>query len=495
MFKAGEAVAVVDCGRTFVSMVVLHLHRLIGLTHSQLMQLGQAGKSVVPALKVLSKMSGEPHEVFTELAGAWIEDAVSSLVVLREGQYTLELVSDVSHYCLPGVSLPCESVLMESVRRADELKQFKKIVPDDQVIVARSKEKVKPLRFGEILTNFDGYIKSLIDGNSSAQMLCWHPFCTPFRVYEALAPLVKQGEVVPIGRTLSSVIQAAEERAGTIVEKKKKRKLRAVPVFAAAGAVAVVACLLVLFRLVPVQLRLPELTQPARSRGAPASPGDVERAEQASEAEEQIAREEGEPETKPRARASKSGRRARRKRVDAEALAAQLEILLNNHDYAAVLAACRSLPESEAGKPWLLLCRMRALAGMRDYRALGQFFDKYRVNDGEYHAEHAGYLVKQKRWSEVIAAVEKASTTPVNYTSKERVQKDAGYALALARSARYEMNRDSASLSEAIWIWRWLKYEYRDDTSNKRYIEASSRLRRLSGLQKRTRDASPSGSP
>jgi hypothetical protein len=501
IFDSGRIVAALDRGRTFVSMVVMHLHRLSGLTHAQLMQLGQSGKNVASTLELLGQMSGEKPEVFAELAGVWIEDAVTSLVILQEGQYALELVSDAKQYAVPGVSLPCEGVIMEAVRRADELKQLQKVVPEDQVLVASEDEKVPTPRLSEILGNFDEYILSLIDGNSSVEVLCWQPFCTPFRVCSALAPMIKLGKVVPISRSLSEAMQAATQRAQSLPKRIASRKFRITAAIAAAGIVVAVALILAALGLRPEPQIAPEYFAPEKDRASAASPEQLDeepqqlpeiKADTPAIEEQQI---DMQAEAQGPAGAPKARRKAGRVKVDAEALTARLEKLLANRDYAAVLAACRSLPRSEANKPWPLLCRMRALAGMRNYKALGNFFNKHYVDDGEYHAVHARYLIQQKRWSEAITAAKKATTTSVRFTSKGRVQRDAGYAAALSKNALFEANRDTTACSDALKAWFWVKYSYRNHRNNRRYIEANSRIRELSSFQKKARDASLSGSP
>jgi len=217
------------------------------------------------ARELVSRQYLGPAEVAT-LAKTAIEDIGCSLFAWTKGEYHYESLSGVTEFAIPGISIPADSVVMEAMRRIDEIKRIKPYIQNEIIFVPvaedRSQARIST-DIADIISSPDPYILSFIDGLTTVGMIHEKSFLPRFRVIESLFALWESNRIAPLSAKISRSIQAAIRHSKMPVD--YSGYVRAALI--AGGAIAAAVMLIALLSVSP-RFLFPRKLEQSRLRGS-----------------------------------------------------------------------------------------------------------------------------------------------------------------------------------------------------------------------------------
>ena len=187
-----------------------------------------------------------------DLACAAIEDIACSLFAWKQGTYRFESQDNVDGCVVRGVALGTDTIIMEAMRRIDELKRDSMNIPPTTVFVRTSPP--TPLSptgtISEILREPDAYLLSLVNGMQPVPVLASQTFLGYYRVIETLSRLLERQDISPLSPRVSRSIHAALNQG-------RKNQFRAVTTLAASTGLCFLVMLLFLALRITLEHRYP----------------------------------------------------------------------------------------------------------------------------------------------------------------------------------------------------------------------------------------------
>jgi len=184
------------------------------LTEEELNRAFQAQKKMKKLLgKILIEEFGISTKQVLESLRIKIEETVYNLFLWDDGKFIFsDGLLGLSDHDRLATSIPIEQILFEGARRVDELKEFRKSFPDDDVIFIKNSEKPDLGALGN--DSIAKKIYSSIDGRKSIQRILLETHAPEYRGYESFAKLYWGKFVQPVpatGRTPKPKVQASSD--------------------------------------------------------------------------------------------------------------------------------------------------------------------------------------------------------------------------------------------------------------------------------------------
>jgi hypothetical protein len=158
----------------------------------------------------------------TSIGSLGIEDLACDLFLWKKGQYRFDPMTQVQDYSIKNVSFTIDSIVMEAMRRLDEMKRIGTGILENAVYIpARA-----PGAFGSQSAAPSGdiarFVLSQLDGRNDVADLCTGLFFSRYRVYEALYQLLQAGTIVALPPQHTAYRKAASQ--AEVKESKEARE-------------------------------------------------------------------------------------------------------------------------------------------------------------------------------------------------------------------------------------------------------------------------------
>ncbi|MBD3315284.1 MAG: hypothetical protein GF344_05820 [Chitinivibrionales bacterium] len=151
--------------------------------------------------------------------------------------------------------------------------------------------------------------------------------------------------------------------------------------------------------------------------------------------------------------------------------------------YSQALSLYNELPSEEAQKPRAVISKIRALEQSGRYNEAGRFLASNRIEDCEVYLARARYLIRNSRFREAEAALERARSLPAAFADKAALTGHIKYYLAECGTGLFRTKRTQASKETALQRWYDVKYAYRNDQNHRFFQKANESIRALWAVQ------------
>lgn len=211
----GELVAAQEGDESLETRLVNCLTTIKGLAKKDVGKLlsGTGNKLSAFASATVQKKHLTGGEV-AGLARTTVEDITCDLFAWTRGTYRFESLDKISDYLVNGVRISSDSVIMEAMRRIDEMKRQQFRIPMNTVYVRIQED--APADFdrdlSEILVSPDDYLLSFINGMLPLASLTELTCLGEYIVIETVARLAAEHRIAPLSARVSRSIQAAMNR-------------------------------------------------------------------------------------------------------------------------------------------------------------------------------------------------------------------------------------------------------------------------------------------
>jgi len=197
IFQNGSIVNAGSDNESIITFFIAYLTKVKRVPRRKLNEFIEHCKGATAVfVDIMVKIQYLSEQELTMLATMCLEDLACNLFIWKKGSYRFEPLTHVEDHTVRSMSFSIDSIVMEAMRRLDELKRIGPSIRQDAVYVPTQAA-------GQYMQNAESiprYLLSLLDGRKTVTQVCENLFFSQFRAYEALFPLLQQRIIIEIPR-------------------------------------------------------------------------------------------------------------------------------------------------------------------------------------------------------------------------------------------------------------------------------------------------------
>jgi hypothetical protein len=218
IFQNGSIVNAGSDNETIISYFITYLTKVKRVPQRKLSEFIEHCKGATSVFAdILVKIQYLSEQELNMLAAMGLEDLACNLFNWKKGAYRFEPLTHVDDHVVRGISFSIDSIVMEAMRRLDELKRIGPSMRQDAIYVPTQAAG----HYMQTAESIPRYLLSLMDGRKILAQLCENLFFSRYRAYEALFPLLQQRIIIEIPRDQAAQMrpqQAADNENREVVE-------------------------------------------------------------------------------------------------------------------------------------------------------------------------------------------------------------------------------------------------------------------------------------
>ncbi len=159
-----------------------------------------------------------------------------------------------------------------------------------------------------------------------------------------------------------------------------------------------------------------------------------------------------------------------------------LEIMVtevNHGNYLNAYNVYDALPTADAQSGKGVIYRMRTLSALGKTSELQRFLSSHTVDDGEFHLAKAKLAHQQGRVSEAQVLLDRALTSPRQFTESAKLRQEVYYYKALCTTSVFDASPTETSYKNALDAWWQVRNELRSSPNHKYNQKAISETQRI----------------